>query len=808
MQLILHPKQYQCLTSQATEILYGGSAGGGKSYAMRVIAITLCYDVPGLQIYLFRRKYPDLIANHMNGSGSFPDLLAAWINAGICKINYSKNEIIFTNGSKIHLCHCQHEKDVINYQGAEIHVLLVDELTHFSEYMYRFLRNRVRLGGLKIPEHWSHKLPCVIAGSNPGSMGHQWVKRTFINYAEPYQVMRTPPEEGGMLRQYVPARLNDNPTLTMNDPGYADRLRGLGNTMLVKAMLEGDWDITAGSALERLNRERHIIRSFPIPDTWTKFMSIDWGTAKPYSIGWYTVVDDDLILKSKDHWKERLIAKGSIIRYREYYGWNGQDDTGCRDESWQVAERIAAIETGVPELHKEISDGKSVADIIMRQRRENERLGQYTEIIDYRIGDSAMWAQHDGPSVIENLSRSLANCGIRPYSFEQSRKDRIANYQEFRNRISAIEGEQPGFYTFPNSEHFWRTVPELQLDDLHPEKGPDTDQEDHCFPAGTKVITSSGPVDIDAIQTGDLVLTTSGFLPCMSLGKTSDNSQLFEAMLSDGYIFQATGNHPVLTSNGTYDRLDSLQKGDKLCVLKSYLTKSRDLTKRTTTYADTITKKMASDYTGLSGNSSMEVSQRGIMSTTPTEIGAITTSKTYLSLKQESTQDSTSRRDWRRLRVGKRLRELCDQLKMQPNLGIQVQRVFLGIARKLVKYFLQGSLASVLSAGMNILQSKERVNFALENVLLLISELEILDIIPIKERKPVYNLHVPGPNNFALENGLIVHNCYDETGYAIVSRPKLWTKTERINIAYDEAQRKARDADRGRRQGRSVGRYF
>lgn len=463
--LSLHPRQYSVLNSQATEILYGGAAGGGKSYLLRVLAIIICYDVPGIQVYLFRRTYPDLMANHMNGSGSFPELLAPFIKSGQCKINLTRNEIEWVNGSKIHLCHCQHEKDVIKYQGAEIHVLLPDELTHFTDFQYRFLRNRVRLGGLTVPDKWKARLPLICGATNPGSIGHQWVKATFVNHAAPFEVKRASDGEGGMLRQYIPAKLEDNPTLVNNDPGYIKRLEGLGNEALVKAMRDGDWDIVAGAAFEKLSRAKHMLRPFTPADHWTKFTAMDWGTAKPYSIGWYCVPDEDLILKAKDDWPERLIPSGSIIRYRELYGYGGQPDTGTREESWQVARKMMALEK--PE-----------------------------ERIDYRIADSAMWAEHDGPSAAENFQNELVKIqrkiiadgyrippgeNMSPCSMEKSRKDRVANYLEVRRRIANAYEDLPALYVTSNCEHFWRTVPELQLDELDPEKGPDTDQEDHIY---------------------------------------------------------------------------------------------------------------------------------------------------------------------------------------------------------------------------------------------------------------------------------------------------------------------------------------
>lgn len=326
-------------------------------------------------------------------------------------------------------------------------MLVIDELTHFTDYIYRFLRNRCRLGGLKIPEKYKGKFPLILCGSNPGSVGHQWVKATFIQDAEPYALRRMDKKEGGMLRQYIPARLNDNPTLTENDPDYANRLEGLGHESLIKAMRDGDWDIVAGAAFEKLSRTKHMIRPFEIPEHWTKFTTMDWGTAKPYAIYWMAINDDEIVFKAKPDEPEKIIPPQSIIIYRELYGWNGNPDTGTREESWQVARKMAALEM---------------------------------EKIDYRIADSAMWAQHDGPSAAENFMNELERLECEPYSMEKSRKDRAANYLELRNRFAA-EGNQPGIYIFSTCTHFWRTVPELQLDEREPEKGWDTRQEDHAI---------------------------------------------------------------------------------------------------------------------------------------------------------------------------------------------------------------------------------------------------------------------------------------------------------------------------------------
>jgi hypothetical protein len=116
MRVEFTPKQSRRRCSPATEILYGGAAGGGKSYFMRALAILLCGLIPGLNVYLFRRIYDDLIKNHMEGTGGFPVMLAPLILSGHVKI--VAEEIRFWNGSRIFLCHCEHEKHRFKYQGA------------------------------------------------------------------------------------------------------------------------------------------------------------------------------------------------------------------------------------------------------------------------------------------------------------------------------------------------------------------------------------------------------------------------------------------------------------------------------------------------------------------------------------------------------------------------------------------------------------------------------------------------------------------------------------------------------------------
>jgi len=162
MDITLQDAQSEWFWSEATEMLVGGAAGPGKSFFLRVGLIAWALEIKDLQIYLFRKTYKDLEQNHINHPQGFPVLLAEHIQAKTVKYNSSKNIFVFNNGSMIHLCHCQHEKDKYNYQGAEMHILAIDELTHFSESIYTYLRGRVRMSGVKLPEHYKIKCTVVV----------------------------------------------------------------------------------------------------------------------------------------------------------------------------------------------------------------------------------------------------------------------------------------------------------------------------------------------------------------------------------------------------------------------------------------------------------------------------------------------------------------------------------------------------------------------------------------------------------------------------------------------------------------------
>src|SRR5678815_4947047 len=126
--------------------------------------------------------------------------------------------------------------------------------------------------------------------------------------------------DNGLTRVFIPAKLSDNPALTRNDPNYINRLRASGSPELVRAWLEGDWDVIEGAFFPEFNKARHVVASFPIPKDWVRFRSMDWGSAKPFSVGWWTHVPDDTTHSSNPG---KVLPRGAIVRYREWYGSAG-----------------------------------------------------------------------------------------------------------------------------------------------------------------------------------------------------------------------------------------------------------------------------------------------------------------------------------------------------------------------------------------------------------------------------------------------------------------------------------------------------
>lgn len=426
--------------SPANEILYGGAAGPGKSHALRMEALVWCLRVPKLKAYLFRRTFPELESNHiLQIADMFPKELG--------KYKEQKRRFEFVNGSILHFCHAQHEADIQQYQGAEIHLLIIDELTTFTMFQYDYLRARCRCA-LKVPSQYRHKIPGIICASNPGGVGHHFCKQRWVDSAKPYQCWRTPKNEGGMLRQYIPGLLEDNTILMETDPGYISRLDALPEPFRT-AYRDGDWDIFLGQAFS-FSRKHHICDPVPIPDSAEIYMTFDWGFAKPYSVGyWWTDPD------------------GRAYRCAEIYGClRGQPDTGLRHTDDDIAERICDLEKKMG-----ISDTKTVAgQTVLIQKRRITRLADptcFNKKPDYRGGGQ-------GPAT----SQIFLAHGIKLLPGDP---DRLLKIRAFHSRLRIPDtGEKPMMQVYDTCKDFIRTIPLLQNDPNHPEDV-DTRMEDHIY---------------------------------------------------------------------------------------------------------------------------------------------------------------------------------------------------------------------------------------------------------------------------------------------------------------------------------------
>ena len=440
------PRQRLLHETPAVQILYGGAAGGGKSHALRWDGIAFALQNPGMQGYLFRRTWPELDDNHIRR-------LRVELPRQLGVFNETRKRFEFYNGSALNCCHCVNEDEVTIHQGKEMHWLGIDEAAHFTGFQMSYLRGRVRLGSF-VPVQ-KKLLPRIVFATNPGNVGHSFLKSTFIDPASPETLfydstMADPkvPGDKGWLSIYIPARIADNKYLPAN---YAGQFQALPPE-LAKALTEGDWDAVVGQAVHVLSRDKHCLRPFTPPKHWTRFMALDWGSARPFSVGWYCVAED-CILKGNATWKDMDIPDGAVIRYDEWYGWNGRPNEGMR---------LPARQVGLGIMEREDTRG---------------------DVMDFRVADWSIRSETDGPSVAENLMDADSRL-----VFIAGKKDRKAKYQEIISRLAGNpkfmeEGTRfvPMFYVTANCVAFWRTVPTLVLDDTDPEKGPDTRQEDHVY---------------------------------------------------------------------------------------------------------------------------------------------------------------------------------------------------------------------------------------------------------------------------------------------------------------------------------------
>ena len=415
--------QVDFLAAPEKEVLYGGAAGGGKSFAMLVDLLRYASN-GNHRALLLRRTLAELTELIDQSRKLYPKAFPGAV------FRESKNTWSFPSGATALFSYVDKDNDVTRYQGQSFTWIGVDELGQYpTPYVWNYLRSRLRTTDPEIQTY-------MRASANPGGVGGWWLKKMFVDPAVPNDPFwATDIDSGNILRygpnhpinadkplyqrRFIPARLTDNPFL-MESGEYEAMLLSLPEVER-RRLLEGDWDVADGAAFSEFDRSKHVVEPFEVPYNWPRLRAADYGYSSPSCVLWGAVDWD-----------------GNIWIYRELY------DKGYTGET--LARIVNALEEHDPLMQISVLDG-------------------------------ACWSKHGtGPSIAETMIRN----GTR---WIPADKNRIPGKIELHRRLAVDERtDEPKLKIFSTCTNLIRTLPTIPLSKTNSEDV-DTKADDHAYDA-------------------------------------------------------------------------------------------------------------------------------------------------------------------------------------------------------------------------------------------------------------------------------------------------------------------------------------
>jgi len=458
--------QALALACPAHHILYEGSRGPGKTDAQLMMFrryVGLGYGQFWRGI-IFDREYKnldDIVAKSLRWFPQFNDG---------AEFRQSKGDYrwVWPTGEALYFRQIKTEKDYWNYHGQEFPFIGWNELTKYpTSKLYDLMMSCNRTSfhkeahsppGVDLPDI---RL-VVFSTSNPYGPGHGWVKRRFIDTAPPGVVSTTeidvfnPRTQARQVVKKHKARIfgsyRENIYLT---PEYVAELESITDPNRRRAWLSGDWDIVAGGAIDDLwNKDVHVIPDFPIPPSWSVDRAFDWGSSKPFSVGWYAEANGEEVTLPGG--RVFCPKKGSLIRFG---GWYGSKVLGS-NEGLKLSARDVAL-------------GILKRETIMRQR------GVLNSIVTPGPADSSIFtAEHTGA---ESIAKIMEDNGVVWLRSDKSPGSRVNGLQLLRERLEAtLDKDGPAIYFTQSCLEAIALLPVLPRDPKNPDDV-DTEAEDHCY---------------------------------------------------------------------------------------------------------------------------------------------------------------------------------------------------------------------------------------------------------------------------------------------------------------------------------------